>query len=56
MKVKLQRRIFGPPLPPPIGSILQKSEKKSESTQNGLKRREIKKKIAPWCPPPLKTT
>ena len=44
-----KRGFLVPPAPPPIGSILQKIGKKSESTQNGLKRREIeKKKFAPW--------
>ena len=48
-----KRGFLVPPAPPPIGSILQKIGKKSESTQNGLIRREIEKKIfAPWWPPP----
>ena len=52
LPVLSQTRIFGPPRPPPIGSILQKIGKKSESTQNGLKRREIEKKILPLGDPP----
>ena len=54
LPVLSQTRIFGPPAPPPIGSILQKIGKKSESTQNGLKRREIEKKICPLVTPQKK--
>ena len=39
---------------PPYRIDFAKNRKKSESTQNGLKRREIEKKIAPWWLPPRK--
>ena len=53
-RVLSQTRIFGPPSPP-YRIDFAKNRKKSESTQNGLKRREIEKKIfAPWWPPPEK--
>ena len=40
---------------PPYQINFAKNRKNSESTQNGLKRREIEKKIfAPWWPPPEK--
>ena len=55
LPVLSQTRIFGPPRPPPYRIDFAKNRKKSESTQNGLKRREIEKKIfAPWWPPPEK--
>ena len=41
--VKFQKRIFGPL--PPYRIDFAKNRKKSESTQNGLKPREIKKKV-----------
>ena len=44
--VKSQARIF---CPPPYWIDFVKSRKKSELTQNGLKRQEIEKKnFAPW--------
>ena len=49
-------RIFGPPrlLPPPIGSIFQKSEKNQNRLRMALNGKKLKKKIAPWGPPPQK--
>ena len=51
VRVLSQTRIFGPP-PPPYQINFAKNRKKSESTQNGLKRREIEKKILPLGDPP----
>ena len=46
--VKLQARIFAPPRPsPPYQIDFAKNRKNSESTQNGLKRREIEEKKLP---------
>ena len=48
LPVLSQTRILAPP---PYRIDFAKNRKKSESTQNGLKRREIEKKIATWWPP-----
>ena len=40
--------------PPPYRIDFAKNRKKSESTQNGLKRREIEKKNLPLGDPPKK--
>ena len=49
---KIVNEDFWPPRPSPYRINFAKNRKKSESTQNGLKRREIEKKILPLGDPP----